>query len=963
MVKKVVRYVSAGLLLAPALSDPTLAQTSEPDSNSISPSDHAIASSPSSPHLTLSTPISPPESTPYIPHSQYPTPSIQHPTSTLAQDLQPTPLPPKDTPEPTTDLRISPRLGLGHTSSGSGYDGTTRFEGFLPLAQTPGSNITFLEGRLLLDNDANVGGNVLLGYRTYSPGARRTLGGYLAYDNRRTDDNTFNQLGLGLESLGERWDIRANAYLPIGDQRQEAGDGQLVDAFFRGRSLILSERNQFEAAVGGVDVETGTRLAKWGDRGDLRGYGGLYWYDSAGGSDGVGWRLRLEARPNDSFNVGLGVQNDALFGTNILFRVGINFPGSHPRGRIEPEGSVVARLGESVERNPVIVVDAQSEESEVVATNPDTGDAYVFQHVSAGATGGNGTFENPFGTVQPALNASLSDGNHIVYVQPGSNPGIPGFLIPDRVRVLSTAPVQLLTTAELGTVQLPLSGSGVQPILTGTVLMGNNSTLSGFAIAPTNGPGVIASVIDNAIIRDNSITSSTGPGIFLESTSGTITLLDNTVTATGAPALAGTTVNNVTVTGGSLRSTNSATNGIALDGISGTATIQDTEIAIASPLNNGIALSNVTGTVTLAPALGSTITNSSDAGVAIQTSPGTINLSNLEISGAGGDGINASDVGTVTVANMAIANVAGNGIQFTNVIGNTDINNTTVDNAGASGIVMDTVTGTSAINDNTVNSPATDGISLTNVSGTTTVNSNTISGAGRNGIAINTASGSTTIDSNNIIRPAQDGVNLANVTGNVTVSNNVITTPGQDGIELNNSTGQVNLNGSSNQVTNAGVNGMNLTLSGNASGTAIVTDSSISNSALRGISVDVSSNGALFRTRFESNEITDSTREGLGIYANGTSGVTTGIRFNRFDRNNISNLAPAGVSVVNNASPNVCAQLNDNSSTNSGAGYNLQQNVGNPLALSTEIGANNVGSVTTSSTIVTPVPSGTCDVP
>jgi hypothetical protein len=61
-----------------------------------------------------------------------------------------------------TELKVTPRVGIGYTTSGGGYDGFSRLEGFIPLQQTPGSNLTFLEGRLLLDNDANFGGNILL---------------------------------------------------------------------------------------------------------------------------------------------------------------------------------------------------------------------------------------------------------------------------------------------------------------------------------------------------------------------------------------------------------------------------------------------------------------------------------------------------------------------------------------------------------------------------------------------------------------------------------------------------------------------------------------------------------------------------------------------------------------------------------------------------------------------------------
>ncbi|MEM9905818.1 MAG: hypothetical protein AAF921_12420, partial [Cyanobacteria bacterium P01_D01_bin.44] len=65
------------------------------------------------------------------------------------------------------DLVVLPRWSLGHSASGAGYDGFTFFDGFIPLEQTPGRELTFLNSRLSLDNGANPGINLLLGRRIY----------------------------------------------------------------------------------------------------------------------------------------------------------------------------------------------------------------------------------------------------------------------------------------------------------------------------------------------------------------------------------------------------------------------------------------------------------------------------------------------------------------------------------------------------------------------------------------------------------------------------------------------------------------------------------------------------------------------------------------------------------------------------------------------------------------------------
>jgi hypothetical protein len=64
--------------------------------------------------------------------------------------------------------------------------------------------------------------------------------------------------------------------------------------------------------------------------------------------------MRLQARPTDYLNLGVSLQNDDLFGTNVVFAVGATFPGTRPASPISEEEAVVARLGESVQRNNAI---------------------------------------------------------------------------------------------------------------------------------------------------------------------------------------------------------------------------------------------------------------------------------------------------------------------------------------------------------------------------------------------------------------------------------------------------------------------------------------------------------------------------------------------------------------------------------------------------------------------------------
>src|SRR5690348_10177140 len=62
--------------------------------------------------------------------------------------------------------RFLPRFGVNYTTEGAGFDNFGSFEAFIPVLQSPGKNLTFLEGKLLwTTSNGALGGNLLLGHR------------------------------------------------------------------------------------------------------------------------------------------------------------------------------------------------------------------------------------------------------------------------------------------------------------------------------------------------------------------------------------------------------------------------------------------------------------------------------------------------------------------------------------------------------------------------------------------------------------------------------------------------------------------------------------------------------------------------------------------------------------------------------------------------------------------------------
>lgn len=472
------------------------------------------------------------------------------------------------------DLRIPPRFGAGYTTDGGSHSRLGRLDGFVPLWQEAGETIGFLEGHLVFGDNEDFGGSLLLGYRDYGDTYDRIHGGYVGFDTRDTGNSSFYQLGLGYETLGDRWDFRFNGYLPLGEQANTVTDttidtGTQVSTEFIGNQFVLNQQRlqeqifQQEVALGGLDAEVGYRLLQW-DEGDLRAFGGMYLYDAPELDTYLGWRLRLASNFTPNFNGGLTLQDDGLFGTRLILSVGATFPGNRPADPIADTDRVRARLGEFLVRQPEIAV-FLDEDSETIVTaesspliNPEEETAYRFQHVVLGASSGDGTFENPFGTVAEALAATVGDGNDVVYVDGDANVAIPAFTIPDRVQVLSQGPVQTLAGLPFPgfesrsvrlpfspslnfdngiAVVLPFSGDGNFPAITNGVTLGNRTVLVGFQINDAAGDAIAGTNISNAELRNNTITNAGGRGIALNNVGGSVVLFDNIIRNTTAQGI------------------------------------------------------------------------------------------------------------------------------------------------------------------------------------------------------------------------------------------------------------------------------------------------------------------------------------------------------------------------------------------------------------------------------------------
>ncbi|MEL6606162.1 MAG: right-handed parallel beta-helix repeat-containing protein, partial [Cyanobacteria bacterium J06614_10] len=614
-------------------------------------------------------------------------------------------------------LDIPTRFGASYNTSSAGFDDIIGVNTFIPLSQDECEDVTFFEGRAML-SDGEPSFSLNVGHRDYDAEDNIINGGYLGVDSRATDSNTFYQLAAGYERIQDNWELRLNGYLPLGDQTntlQSVVDDSAVQTAsgFEANQLVLSavgERQrilQQENALGGFDVEVGGQLDEWYG-GELRGYAGAYLL--SGEDSGLGVQARILADFESSFNAGLSVQHDGIFGTSVGFSIGASLPGIrfHDEGErtFQEENEVVIRLRDPLVRRPTVAVNV-IDESEIVAVderealrNPEEEQDYRFVHVdlAQGAGAGDGTFENPFGAVEDAIalintdTDTYSDGNTIVYVDGENAPTttIPGFAIPDRVRVLSQGPAQTIAgmdfpgfpstatrlpfSAEQNfnvesdapnangiTVELPDSNDGVFPTITGggnadLVTLGENTVLAGFEIRDAANHGVTAANINNVELRNNLIENSGGSGVSLDNVGGSVVLFDNEINGSGDRGIQ----------------------------IQNSVTEQSVEVAIAGfDLDN-----NQVGMEFLAmasdtefPSQRITIGPSSEANTSVGTPNGTPLTNSI---------LNSAEEGIIAEATGSTTSLASAATQ------ELEVSDTTIDNSGADGIRLLTRDGSSS---------------------------------------------------------------------------------------------------------------------------------------------------------------------------------------------------------------------------------------------------------------------------
>ncbi len=484
------------------------------------------------------------------------------------------------------------------------------------------------------------------------------------------------------------------------------------------------------------------------------------------------------------------------------------------------------------------------------------------------------------------------------------------------------------------------------PVLQGTTinnlaianstLTSNNSATSGISlngvsgtVDVTNSGITITNPVQNGLFATNIsgtvnftansgsqiTTTGTEASIKLDNNPGSVNLSGLAVTSTGGLVLQGTAINNLVIANSTLIGTNALTNGISLDGVSGTATI--------------------------AANAGSKISNSGSFGVAFSNSPGAIALSGLEITDSGDSGIFGNNLAALTLQNNIITRATNQGILLVDSNGSFAISNNQI--ANTNGVAPVGI----------FDPPGGQGIALANVTGSVALTGNAIAG--------------TKAPTRTPLPSGGQGIALANSTGNVNLTisgNNQISTNNDDGILValvENATGNITISG--NTIDNSGKeqavpslrgDGIKIAIEENAAVTnLIISGNNISNNVDDGIDISLGlaasqglpgidpSNAQLNNATISNNTaISNNGQNGIVLRTFGNSRMAID-----FQTNTLTNNGAIGFQAATQGTSTFCLDLKGN---NSSTGYQLTEAVVSTFQVVDlgNVGVNNTGTVT-----------------
>ena len=261
------------------------------------------------------------------------------------------------------------------TGDGVGYrDSYSQIGVFTPIWMNEDSFIA-PNARLIITNSTQIGVNAGLVGRKYVESLDRIFGVYGYYDDDQNYlNNRYSQFNLGGETLGEWWDLRGNGYFLNGSNDNFVRPlGISGNPYFVGNSLAFNGLSLRDQSMGGGDMEFGVPVSastQW-----LRAYSGFYAYRTSE-QNTFGYRGRIEAMVSNDLTLGVVINQDRLWGTNLNATIDFRFSGFQPT-RYFPNLTTRERMLNPVQRNWRVATHTYNQRLDVAAINPETNPALL----------------------------------------------------------------------------------------------------------------------------------------------------------------------------------------------------------------------------------------------------------------------------------------------------------------------------------------------------------------------------------------------------------------------------------------------------------------------------------------------------------------------------------------------------------------------------------------------------------
>lgn len=224
------------------------------------------------------------------------------------------------------------RTTIRHIESGGiGYeDGYTTLAAFFASDPSQWAVTPFLDARgHVFDNgkwaaNAGVGLRALWGNRAYG------INTY--YDYRNTSRFHSNQIGAGIETLGELFDFRINGYLPVGAKISSPYDSAFET--FSGNYMLVSQK--YHSAMKGANAEFGFHFGK-SELFDFYAAAGPYYF--IGKIDPATWggKARISGTFKDILTLEISDSYDRTFHNKFQGQISLSFSFG-PKSKVKRQG-------------------------------------------------------------------------------------------------------------------------------------------------------------------------------------------------------------------------------------------------------------------------------------------------------------------------------------------------------------------------------------------------------------------------------------------------------------------------------------------------------------------------------------------------------------------------------------------------------------------------------------------------